>query len=390
MAYSYRLFGSIDEVDLGAWERVRSECGASIVMDPRFVGAVESSMKQNCQFWYVIVYEDNNRPVACACLSGMTIDLADFADTRMAWLIQHLPRMLSPLRQLKVLICGLPVSTAHNTLGLTTRSASHQILPIIDSVICQLASKTRTHGVLYREFRQDDLEWTSPLRNLGYQRIAGPPMYFFKPSFQDLQHYCAALKSHYRKQIKRSIRKLERMGVETKILTDPEQILKAYTPEVHTLYYQVREKAEIKFETLTVEYLRELASRLDGQVNLILFAVGSRVIAFGWCLQTNSAYYMLYAGLDYSLNDELDLYFNLHYVALDCALRKRVSSIELGATGDAFKARLGCYSEPSYFFAKGHGPLMSLVVRGANLLVPQKPAVPAFDIFNSDYVASVK
>jgi predicted N-acyltransferase len=383
--YSYRLFGSFDEVDTGAWERARTECGASIVMDPRFLGAVESSMKQSCRFWYMLVYEDNSRPVACAVLTGTTIDLADFVDPGMAWVLRILP-----LRHLQMLICGLPVSTGHNTLGLAARNSSRQILPVIDGAICELASKMRMHGVVYREFRPSELEWTSPLLELGYRRITAPPTHFFKPVFQNLQHYCAALKSHYRKQIKRSIRKLELAGMEIKILSEPEQILKAYTPEVHNLYHQVRDRADVKFEVITTDYLRELASRMGSQVNLIVLEMGSRIIAFGWCLHTASAYYMFYAGLDYALNDELDLYFNLHYAALDCALRKRVSTIELGPSADAFKARLGCYSEPTYLFAKGLTRLMSLVVRyGANVLVPKTRAAPSFDVFNSDFVAKL-
>ena len=388
MAHSYRLFPSIDKVDLAAWEQVRSQAGASIIMDPSFLGAVESSMKQSCRFWYVVVYDDDTRPAACACLTGMTLDMADFSDKAMAWFIRHFPGSMLPLRNFNVLICGLPVSTAHNTLALATRQASPQILPLVDGVISELAATARAHAVVYREFRQDDLQWTKPLLGLGYQRITGPALYFFKPLFTDLEHYCAALKSHYRKQIRRSIRKLESAGVEIKVLTDAEQILKAYTPEVHDLYFQVRDRAGVKFEALTIDYLHELASRLGDKVNLILFSKGSRIIAFGWCLQTATTYYMLYAGLDYHFNDELDLYFNLHYAALDCALRKKVASIELGATGDVFKARLGCYSEPSYIFARGLGPVMSRVIRyGSGFLLPQTPAVPAFEVFNRNFAA---
>ncbi len=90
----------------------------------------------------------------------------------------------------------------------------------------------------------------------------------------------------------------------------------------------------------------------------------------------------LYAGLDYEFNDEFDLYFNLSYATLDRALKKRPSKIYLGQTADTFKARLGCYPEPLYVFAKGCGPIMSRIVRyGANLLVAKMPTAPAFDVF---------
>jgi hypothetical protein len=97
----------------------------------------------------------------------------------------------------------------------------------------------------------------------------------------------------------------------------------------------------------------------------------------------------LFAGLDYQLNEELDLYFNLMYAGLDRALRKQVSTIHVGQSADAFKARIGCYSEPLYVLAKGLTPLMALLVRFAgNLLVVQKPVIPPSDIFRKDDVES--
>jgi hypothetical protein len=100
---------------------------------------------------------------------------------------------------------------------------------------------------------------------------------------------------------------------------------------------------------------------------------------------------MLYAGFDYRLNDKLDLYFNLMYAGLDRALRKRASKIHVGQGADAFKARIGCYSEPLYVFAKGLGPLMSRVVHyGADWLVAQKPTMLPANIFKSGVVESFK
>ena len=117
MASTYRVVDSIDRVDLAAWERVRSACGSPIFMDPRFISAVETSMKQSCRFWYVIVYDDNSRPVACAGLAAMTIDLTDFADPRLAWIIRRGPKILSRFRKLKVLFCSWPGSPGENGTG---------------------------------------------------------------------------------------------------------------------------------------------------------------------------------------------------------------------------------------------------------------------------------
>lgn len=170
------------------------------------------------------------------------------------------------------------------------------------------------------------------------------------------------------------------------VLTDPEEILRAYTCEVHALYRQMVDRAAIKAEVLPIEFLHQMAMRLNGHVELIAIRKGAQIVAFGWCLHARS-YHMLYAGIDYQLNQEFDLYFNLVYASLDRALRKRASRIELGLGADAFKARLGCYSEPLYVFAKGHRPVMSFIIRAAgNFLIAQKPVTTPFNVFKNPIV----
>ena len=389
MPYTNRVFNSIGEVDLTAWERVRSESGGSIFMDPRFIASAETSMKEDCRFWYVIVYDGNGRPAACACLTVMTIDLADLADPRLASIIRRLPRLLTRFRKLKLFICGLPGSPGEKSLALTSLSSSEDTLAVLDAVIRDLANETRSDAIVYKEFGNGDLEWTRPLLTLGYRRISTPPMHFFKPSFQDFDEYRAALKTRYRQQVNRSIRKLKAPGIRQEILTDPKEISRLYTAQVHDLYCQMAAKAEAKLEILPIDFFRQLTSRLEGDVDLLVISKDSRIVAFGWCLHAGSSYHLLFAGLDYQLNEELDLYFNLMYAGLDRALRKRVSTIHVGQSADAFKARIGCYSEPLYVLAKGLTPLMALLVRFAgNLLVVQKPVIPPSDIFRKDDVES--
>jgi predicted N-acyltransferase len=260
----------------------------------------------------------------------------------------------------------------------------------LEAVIRDLANETRSDAIVYKEFGNGDLEWTRPLLTLGYRRISTPPMHFFKPSFQDFDEYRAALKTRYRQQVNRSIRKLKAPGIRQEILTDSKEISRLYTAHVHDLYCQMAAKAEAKLEILPIEFFRQLTSRLEGDVDLLVISKDSRIVAFGWCLHAGSSYHLLFAGLDYQLNEELDLYFNLMYAGLDRALRKRVSTIHVGQSADAFKARIGCYSEPLYVLAKGLTPLMALLVRFAgNLLVVQKPVIPPSDIFRKDDVESL-
>lgn len=384
MAYSYQIFDSIERLDRTEWRRVKASSDAAIFADLRFIAALEASMSEVARFWYIIVYDEDGVPVACTIASTMTIDIAHLSDRRLARMIRHIPLLSSRFRKVKLLIAGLPVGTGHNTLMLTQRSASVRVIPVLDKVIHDLAIEIGADAIAYKEFGERDLAWITPLLDLGYYRIPTPPTYFFKPDFESFSQYCDALKSHYRRQINRSRRKLSEGGLDSVTLIDPQDILQAYTPEVHRLYVEMGSRAAIKFEVLSIEFLHQLALRLKGQVELLAIRKGARIVAFGWCIHDRSSYHAMYAGLDYELNREFDLYFNLMYAMLDRALTRGVSTIAVGLGGDAFKTKIGCFSEPLYVFAKGRGPLMSFIVRTLrHSLTARQPTSFAPDIFRS-------
>ena len=385
MAYTCRVFDSIDQVDLTAWQRVRSESGASIFMDPRFIAGVETSMKQSCRFWYVIVDDDEGRPLACAGLSAMTVDLTNFSDPGLARVIKRLP-LLSRLRRLKVLFCSLPGSPGEKSLALARASESTRILSVQDGAMHDLARDNGMDAIIYKELGERDLQWADSLLEQGYRRIPIPPMHVFRHSFADFAQYCAALKTRYRQQINRSVRKLRSTGIQQVVLTDPEEILKTYTPEIHAMYSQMVENSDVKLECFPIEYFHQLALRLKGEADLITLWKDSRIIAFGWGLNDGATYHLMYAGLDYRLRHEFDLYFNLFYTGFDRAFRKGASRIHVGQTATGFKARMGCESAPLYIFAKGLGPMMSpFFYYGAGWVVVDKPSDPPCQIFKSGF-----
>jgi hypothetical protein len=140
----------------------------------------------------------------------------------------------------------------------------------------------------------------------------------------------------------------------------------------------------VKVEVLPIEYFHQTVRRLSPEADLIALFKDGRIIAFGWALRDGPTYHMTYAGLDYRLNHEFDLYFNLMYAGLDRAFRKGAATINAGQTAAAFKARIGCDFAPLYLFAKGLGAVMSgFLYYGAGLLVIQKPSSPPSDVFKN-------
>ena len=215
-----------------------------------------------------------------------------------------------------------------------------------------IATEESLDAVVFKEFTPADIEPINPLLDLGYLRVEVPPMHLVDPVFASFADYTAALRTRYRQQVTRSTRKLKGSGIVSTVLTDPDEILRLYTNETHAMYREMTLKSDLRVEVLPFEYYRELVRRMSGQVELIALIKDDRIIGFGWCLYDATTYHMMYAGLDYRLNRDFDLYFNLIYAGFDRALRKGVARIHVGQTATAFKARMGCFSEERYIYTK--------------------------------------
>ena len=61
MAYHCTIFDSLDSLDAQAWDAACAAAGASVFLDRRFLAAVCAGMKNESQYWFVIVNDDVHR-----------------------------------------------------------------------------------------------------------------------------------------------------------------------------------------------------------------------------------------------------------------------------------------------------------------------------------------
>ena len=129
------------------------------------------------------------------------------------------------------------------------------------------------------------------------------------------------------------------------------------------LYVAVQSRAEQKLELMPAAFFRELAQALGDEVSLTIIRRAGRVCAFTFAIHRAGTHYNLYSGLDYELNNEGDLYFNLFYNDLDQAFRSGATSVHMGQTSDSFKSRLGSTTQPLYFFVRARAAWMNAALR---------------------------
>ncbi len=381
--YRVRLVHRAADLAAADWAKVR-EVAPTVFMDPRFLATVERAFATQGRFLLALVVDQRERPMAWASLCSFPVDVVTLAGPGVQSLAGRLRTVLPRLGLLRTLFVGLPVSLGQSHLVLSADADPEAVLATLDAALAEIAARERAWLIVWKEFDATAAARLAPLLARGYHRAESPVMHELDVRFKDFPDYCAALKSHYRSDVRRSERKFRASGFRVAQMHDAEEIRRVYTPEVHRLYEAVVAKSPVKLEVLPIEFFRELVRQFPGFVTLTAIYDGDRVVAFNWGMMDGRVHHYLFCGMDYAVARDADLYFNLMYHQLDDALRRGPDRIEVGQTADTFKARLGCRPTPRYFYVKPRGLLAGAALRnGFRLLFPDRPPAPVYAVFRS-------
>jgi len=381
--YRVRLVHRAADLAAADWAKVR-EVAPTVFMDPRFLATVERAFATQGRFLLALVVDQRERPMAWASLCSFPVDVVTLAGPGVQSLAGRLRTVLPRLGLLRTLFVGLPVSLGQSHLVLSADADPGAVLATLDAALAEIAARERAWLIVWKEFDATAAARLAPLLARGYHRAESPVMHELDVRFKDFPDYCAALKSHYRSDVRRSERKFRASGFRVAQMHDAEEIRRVYTPEVHRLYEAVVAKSPVKLEVLPIEFFRELVRQFPGFVTLTAIYDGDRVVAFNWGMMDGRVHHYLFCGMDYAVARDADLYFNLMYHQLDDALRRGPDRIEVGQTADTFKARLGCRPTPRYFYVKPRGLLAGAALRnGFRLLFPDRPPAPVYAVFRS-------
>jgi predicted N-acyltransferase len=247
----------------------------------------------------------------------------------------------------------------------------------------ELARKTGAWLMVFKEL-DNASPFADALSRRGYVRGAIPPMHLFDAPFPSFAAYRDALKSRYRAQVLRSQKKLAAAGFETLCGRGAAFLMRHFGDRAHRLYMAVRGKAKHKLELLPADFFRELAAALGDEVLLTVIRRGQQLCAFTFAITRGNCHYNMYSGVDYTLNGDGDLYFNLFYQDIDQALRAGADQLHLGQTSDSFKSRLGSRTLPLWFYARARSAAANRLLRWlAPLAFPRVEKVEQHDVFKT-------
>lgn len=250
---------------------------------------------------------------------------------------------------------------AMGNLGLRIACVGHPCAPfgriegkfsaeLLDCVFAVL--KTRASVVAMKGFGPD-----LPVR--GFVRVAGLPV----AVLQLRENFWETLKSH-RRNFQRKLKAATKLRFEV-----VEGLPERYLEQVYRLYLNTYTKANVRFECLSSDYFSSTAHLS----NYLLAFLGEQMVGFIQMIRKGASMIAFYIGLDYTVDRKLGVYFAMELRAVDIAIARGCSEIELGETSYTFKKNLGCELINTWVYYRHRDRFVNLLLaRLAFLLAPSE------------------
>ncbi len=133
--------------------------------------------------------DDIGNPAACASLCLMAVDLLLLAGPWVQRLAGLVRRILPRFGMLRVLFCGLPVSSGQSQIGFALGADRKRAIEKLDDLVQTLARQKRAKVIVYKEFSDSDCPDLDGLEDRGYIRTESRPTYEMPRPFADFDAY---------------------------------------------------------------------------------------------------------------------------------------------------------------------------------------------------------
>lgn len=249
---------------------------------------------------------------------------------------------------MNILECGL-ISGLGETISVSEGFMS-SCFPMIVHEMEATATEIGSDIILIRDIPFYKFnEYRSILFEKKFMPVLGFPSTQIELKWDSFETYLNSLKSHSHRDICGHLSKMDMQTLSVEIIQD----FGKYANRLEQLWQNVHARShEYVHEKLNDIYFTKINEHLEGWTFIIAVKKDEEIIAFAFCLEGRDVLYFLYVGLDYELNKQYHLYFNLHLLGIQEAIKRKKKFIDFGITSYEYKLVLGCELKPLLYFIK--------------------------------------
>jgi predicted N-acyltransferase len=336
-----RITRRINDIPAEDWNKVYPDKLESYELFKTFD---DSSLSQFSLF-YIVVY-DRKTPVGAASCFLMDYSLDTSVSGPLRRLTNSIRKLAPGIFSLRALVCGSPVGQGR--IGLLGDKDA-----VLKAILCameRIAKKNKAAIIAFKDINNTYTELFSSLKKKGFSRLDSLPSSELNIRFKDFEGYLNTLSSESRYGLRRKFKKVDGcLDIETEVM---DSLGDETLAEAHCLYVDVDKKHGIPFETMPIEFFKNISKNMPGRAKFFLWRIDGKLVKFLLALVSDDTFIDYYVGFDYSVAHRYHLYFLGFRDTLNWCIKNNIKRYEMGVTGYETKRRLGFGFVPLYIYAK--------------------------------------
>ena len=343
-----KLEKSITKIEKKLWNQTVGQHG---LMDYTGMLFLESAFtnnnlpEENFDFYYVVITDHNQKPVLVTFFTyGLWKE--DMLSPQSVSLEIERRRIEDPYLYTSYCLSMGSFMTSGSHLFLDRnhsdwKEATHILLSEIE----QLQYKLKPQSTILRDFDPSDEEIASLFHKNGYVKVEMPEGGIYENfSWKDETGYINSLSKRSRRHFKNEIKpNLDRAELEWIPFLEEDQLERCYQ-----LYLNVKQNNP---GLNTFNYPKKLFHKIDSSFNwtFLLLKVDGKIVGVMFCCynRSNNSFVPSLVGLDYTFNEEFQVYRQLLYYSIIKGKFLGVSKIDFGLTAGFEKRKLGAQIFPN-------------------------------------------
>jgi len=261
----------------------------------------------------------------------------------------------------RMITCGNNLISGEYGYKKTADIDEHTLYNLIFTITRTIASEEDLRGkisaVLFKDFYKP-IESADKLMSFRGQAFSVEPNLILQlpKNISSLEEYLSLFSKKYRNRFK-SVQVLGRETTSELLNADK---IKSQEAEIYSLYEKVYERAKFKLLKLPENYFSETKKIFDQHFGLRAFYYGGELCGFSsWFIIPGKTIETHYIGIDYEINEKIELYQNILLDYVQTAIQFQVPSINFGRTAAEIKTTIGarphdlvCYIQPQNALSK--------------------------------------
>lgn len=352
--YTTKILRSIKELSADQWDSIAG--GKELARSHAYLSAVEETSVNDAEYFYPVVLCDG-KVVAHCCVYTISTDFLQMLPRIVQPMAKTLRRLWPRLLVVKVTECCSPLVADHS-ISILEGADRPALIKTIACAIEQIAKQQRSPLIVVRDFLTSEREKFDLLLNEGFNLVSNMPLARIRVRWDSYEKYIGSMRSRYRKDVKRRLRRAERTGQQVKKVENFGEFADTWVNQAAVVFENTK---GFKREQLAPAYYQNVDKNLGDKSELLAVERDGSLVAHGMLVSDETSTTATYFGRDPGKpNSE---WFQLMNEVIRSGINRKSEFINLGLGSYEAKANVGAEVEPLFVYSKSSSRVVNWLMK---------------------------